>query len=275
MADLTPPPHGSAPLPASNALFDRLARTLARDMSRRQTLRLAAGATATAVFGSWLHPRWGVAAGDPGCAGTRTSYSEGCAKPVAKLNYTAPFNGCGPENGVNIVPNSPLGVANFYEACKGHDICYGTCNSNKDSCDSNFFDAMKAICIKDYPGSGLFDAVGRSYCLQLARDYTTAVSLFGANAYKTGQTEGCDCCSDCPSGTPMCGEKCCPPGQECSNGHCCYPCEPGWVKCGVATNLDVCGFVCCKPETTCCPEARGIPTCCPTKYTCSGGHCGP
>lgn len=122
-----------------NALwFDRLAREVARGMSRRDLLGLLLGTTATALFGSWLLPRraWGAgsaAAADPDCDGIRTLYYPGCPKKIPKQNYTPTENGCGPEGGVfgtgiNAVPNSPMYLADFTEPCNDHDTGYGTCN---------------------------------------------------------------------------------------------------------------------------------------------------
>lgn len=181
------------------AWFDELARAVASDVSRRRALSLLAGATAATVTGSLVRPRRAPgavasAASDPGCTSIRTPYKPDCPKHVPKLNYRPSFNGCGPQNGVNVVPNNPLGIGNFRAACNGHDVCYGTCNSGKDTCDREFLTAMVASCAQKYPGNGLFDSVGRAYCLQYARIYYTAVSVGGAGAYETAQAEGCDCC---------------------------------------------------------------------------------
>ena len=112
--------------------FDGLARDVARGMPRRNAIRLIAGTFALAAFGIRWRPgtAWGVErrlAQDPDCDGIRTFYRPDCPNPVPKQNYTPSVNGCGPEGGVfgtgiNAVPNSPLGVANFTSACDGHDI---------------------------------------------------------------------------------------------------------------------------------------------------------
>jgi hypothetical protein len=273
MADLTMPPAGEELLPVGDGWFDRLARVTARGSSRREALRLAAGVTATAMVASWVRPSRGVAAGDADCSGTRTAYSAGCAKPVDKLNYTASFNGCGPENGINVVPNSPLGIATFTEPCNKHDLCYGKCNSSKATCDSDFFNRMKAVCIADYPGNGILDVVGRGYCLNLAQTYTTAVSLGGANAFNAAQTAACDCCNECPGGQAQCGGKCCQTGQVCSNGACCFECDPGYIKCSYPAPAGTCDYGCCNGlngNGVCCPKANGLPRCCPSDLCCNG-----
>ena len=221
--------------------FDRLARDVARGMSRREAVRLLAGSTAMAVFGSWVRPsramsaRSGVAQ-DPGCSGTRTFYRPDCKKPVPKLNYTAPINGCGPEGGVfgtgiNAVPNSPLYVADFKPACNVHDIGYSTCNRPKAVTDRKFLHDMYFICGYEYPGEGMFDSILRVQCKNSAQNYYKAVSNLGEDAYKEGQAGACDCCDECPGGVAKCGEwiqadqpagavdsrVCCPEGFICHN----------------------------------------------------------
>lgn len=270
MADLTSPEVGHALIPVGTGWFDQVARIAAKDISRRDSLRLAAGVTATAFAASWVRPgRVRAAAGDPGCGGTRTAYSDGCAKPVPKQNYTASSNGCGPENGVVAIPQTPAGIATFTPACNTHDVCYGTCNSSRSKCDSDFHKDMLEICTNRYPTGGLLDSIGRGLCFQLAGVYAGAVSTAGSDAFKTGQTEGCDCCQTCPDGQPLCGDRCCQDGHECSNGACCAPCE-NYIKCSFSAPPGQCDYGCCNPSTICCPHPNGMPRCCPAEFCCAG-----
>lgn len=277
MATLTPPEElGHALIPVGHGWFDQLARIAVRDgnISRRASLKLAAGVTATAFAASWARPgraaaAAAAAAADPECAGTRNPYAEGCAKPVKKQNYKASHNGCGPENGVVSVPQTPLGVATFTPACNDHDICYGTCNSSKSKCDSDFFIDMAAICATDYPSNGLIDVVERALCVQLAATYANAVSVGGGDAYQTGQKEGCDCCDECSGGQTQCGDQCCPTGYECSNGACCASCG-SYIKCSYPAPAGQCDYGCCNPTTICCPHPDGTPRCCPANFCCNG-----
>lgn len=188
-----------------NALwFDRLAREVARGMSRREILRLLLGTTATALFGSWLRPRraWGAgsaSASDPDCNGVRTLYYPGCPKKVPKQNYSPSVNGCGPEGGVfgtgiNAVPNSPMYLADFTEACNGHDKGYGTCNRPKEVTDKQFLYDMYAKCNSTYTGSGMGETMMRIQCKNAARTYCKAVTDLGQAAYEAGQAAACDCC---------------------------------------------------------------------------------
>ncbi len=95
-------------------------------------------------------------------------------------NYTPSFNGCGAEGGTQF-PNFT-----FYEACKQHDICYGTCFSNKSQCDQNFLGDMINSC----PTFFLVN------CTELALIYYAAVANFGQDAFDNGQKKGCIECSE-------------------------------------------------------------------------------
>ncbi len=266
--------------------FDRLARDVARGMSRREAVRLVAGSAAMAVFGAWLRPSRGLripggVAQDSGCKDIRSFYRPECKNPVPKLNFTAPVNGCGPEGGVfgsgiNAVPNSPLYLANFQPACNTHDVGYSTCNRPQDVTDRQFYHDMLAICGTTYPGSGMFDTMLRIQCKNVAGNYHKAVSELGKDAHQAGQAGACDCCEECPGGAVKCNGVCCRKGFICSEkGRCCQPCQNGWIPCPQSTGeWAMCGFGCCNPATpVCCPtRTPGRTTCCPGK--CSGTGCG-
>src|SRR5687767_245134 len=119
------PVSGSNPVSSRDEWFDRFARRTAGGMSRRESVGWFAGTAATAIFGSLIKPGSALAAAafgqgkDSGCTGTRASYSEGCSKPVPKLNYKPAENGCGPQKGFDPVPDRPLNIANFKSACNG------------------------------------------------------------------------------------------------------------------------------------------------------------
>jgi hypothetical protein len=199
--------------------FDRLARDVARGMPRRNAIRLIAGAFVLTVFGIRRRPGtvWGAEralAQDQDCDGIRTLYYPECPHPVPKQNYQSGVNGCGPEGGVfgtgiNAVPNSPLGIANFTSACDGHDRGYGTCNRPKKDTDDQFLRDMQSTCISTYGGGGLFGAVAMVQCFKAAQTYHDAVSKLGEAAFKAGQEAACDCCECKGSG----GAKCLNPRQ--------------------------------------------------------------
>jgi len=263
------PVKGSLPLTPRDDWFDRLARGAAGSMSRRDAVGFFAGTTMTAILRSWVRPSRVFGVGprqgkDPGCAGIRTFYKADCPNKVPKLPpYKPAINGCGPQNGFNPVPQSPLYLANFTPACDGHDEGYGTCNRPKAVTDKKFLDDMKAICAKEYSGTGFFSTIGLVQCARNAETYYNAVSTLGDDPYKEGQSEGCDCCDECPGGAPKCNEICCRPGYACENGACCEQCAPGWIKCPVETPYS-CKFGCCNPaEPVCCPgKGPGRIRCC-------------
>ena len=253
--------------------FDRLARDVARGMSRREAIRLVAGSTAMAVFGSWLWPSRGLRTPsgltqDSGCKDIRTFYRPDCKNPVPKQNFKAPINGCGPEGGVfgsgiNAVPNSPLYLANFEPACNTHDVGYSTCNRPQDVTDRQFYHDMYGICGTTYPGSGMFDTILRIQCKNAAGNYHKAVSTLGKDAHQAGQAGACDCCEECQGGGAKCGTPdmprvdgaaygtCCKNSEICEHGACCEPCLPGWTKCP-DQHHPPCLYSCCDPRAPVC-----------------------
>ena len=240
----------SAPADGRDEWFDRLARGAAGRMSRRGAVGLVAGTSVMAILGSWMRPRAALGArantmSDAACPGTRTFYREGCDKKVPKLNHTPAVNGCGPQNGVNVIPQSPLYLATFTPACDEHDRGYGTCNRTKEATDTKFLADMKLICVRTYPAAGFFDDLFLVQCIKTAETYYTAVDEFAVEAYKDGQKEGCDCCDECPGGEPKCGDwplpgrpadspdtrQCCPKGFICHGTAESYGFKPGISKC--------------------------------------------
>lgn len=273
---------GQTPVRAQDDWFDRLARRAATGMSRRDAVSWFLGTTAAAAVGSAVKPSrlFGAqpALGqDSECPAGRTFYKDGCAKPVPKKNYTPQVNGCGPQNGVNLVPQVPLYLANFSSACDAHDRGYGTCNRPKEVTDRKFLDDMKTICEgSGGPLEGFIMPLLMAQCIRNAEIYYKAVSELGNDPYKSGQREGCDCCFECPGEAPKCGDKCCRPEQTCSaSGFCCSDCQPGWIKCAADYGeWKRCGFACCMPGSpVCCPGMHpGSVRCCPGK--CYKGGCG-
>ncbi|EAN9129191.1 type IV secretion protein Rhs, partial [Salmonella enterica] len=91
--------------------------------------------------------------------------------------------GCGDESTDWIVPDS-LGSADFLPACRKHDICYGTLDSHKYTCDQNLGKNMKLACQSDLKG---FHKLYRPLCNGMADGYKLAVSKFGQSAYDAAQ----------------------------------------------------------------------------------------
>ena len=276
--------------------FDRLARTAARPrtpgsnesdgISRRDALGIFTSATAMAFLGSWARPRHALGATphtgkDPGCGGTRTSYSEGCAKKVPKLNFTPNKNGCGPQNGFNFVPQAPLFIASFTPACDFHDVGYGTCNRPKDVTDQKFLEDMKTICAgpgTPLPGGivdGFVMSVLMLQCIRNAEIFYAAVSTFAGDPYKEGQAEACDCCDEpkCQGGGTKCDGLCCPQNRPvCVKGFTSFrgnvietQCCPSSCK-GTQCPYDGASPcpVCCQDPgfSICCRKQHGFIGCC-------------
>ncbi len=125
------------------------------------------------------------------CLYKASDYEElqGCSKVVDDPDHTPSPNGCGPEGWGHMVPDNPTGCedTSFLEACNSHDECYGTCNSNRDGCDSSFLNAMLEVCM----GSSCAYA-----CSQAAYAYYGVVHSEGEPAWKSAQVSTCSCC-DC------------------------------------------------------------------------------
>ena len=285
---------GSLPVIPRDDWFDRLARNAARNgsagrrenresISRRDAVGVFAGTTAMAILGSWLRPTPAHSAPavhgkDPGCSGIRTFYRDGCKKVPKLPPYKPAKNGCGPQNGFNPVPQAPLYLASFTPACDTHDVGYGTCNRPKDVTDQKFLEDMKAICAGPGTPVGIVMSILLYQCIRNAEIFYTSVSEFGDDPYKDGQSEGCDCCDDCPNGAPKCNGECCRgPNWVCgSSGLCCEDCQPRWIKCPFPLQKR-CGFGCCRPDDPlCCPgiQAGDLRCCTPKSKGCFKGGCG-
>ncbi len=119
-----------------------------------------------------------------------------CPNRVARPPpYTPSANGCGAEGGVVFVPallDNPMddSCGSFAGVCTNHDICYGTCLSDKDACDTTFDNAMIGVCDGCYPIASL----ERISCHSYALTYYEAVHLGGYDAWVGGQKQGCICC---------------------------------------------------------------------------------
>jgi hypothetical protein len=270
---------GAMPMVPRDDWFDRLARKSAGDMSRRDAIGWFGSASLLAFLGMRTKPRAAFAAttaraADPGCPGKRSPYTESCPTKVSKQNYEPPINGCGPQKGFNPVPQTPLWMASFKPACNDHDRGYGTCGRPKEDTDAQFLADMYEICIQSYPVTGLYSLGSFLQCTRSAEIYYIAVSTIGNEPYADGQKDACECCDDCPDGTPRCGDECCRKNFICgAKGKCCQKCQEGWIKCDYP-NEPRCGFGCCMPGSPlCCPGMQsGSLRCCNGR--CYKGGCG-
>jgi hypothetical protein len=199
--------------------LDLLSRAAASGMSRRQVAKLGGALALTALLPEWAVPARAndvahAAAKTTGhcpsqrrgpCGAVRGPWTPSCQSTVPNGKASA-FNGCGPQNGLDLpvlghgdwVPDRPLGVASFFDPCKGHDCCYGRCGSKKADCDEQFRQAMNDTCLSSasLADLALLPGLRMSLCLSVAEVYHQAVSstATGQSAFDAGQAETCDCC---------------------------------------------------------------------------------
>ena len=77
-------------------------------------------------------------------------------------------------------------VWGFTNICNQHDICYGTCGSNRLNCDSNFCQSLRSSC-QSQP------KMNYNRCLKYADIYCKAVTLMGEVPFNEGQISHCKC----------------------------------------------------------------------------------
>lgn len=88
--------------------------------------------------------------------------------------------------------NNPLGGyrTSFQPACAKHDVCYGTCNSDRKACDEQWQGLMAAACQTAFPN----DPEGVNGCEYFVYLYYNAVRVAGAVPHLQGQIKACTCC---------------------------------------------------------------------------------
>jgi len=182
-----------------------------------------------------------------------------------KSGYVKTPNGCS----IPFEPSwkdNPVGEpgCSFKDACDAHDCCYGTCNSNKATCDNAFREDMMQICNSSCPYVA---------CKYWANIYYWGVVALGCTHYSNNQNDACEKC--CCNGYQDCdGDGSC----ECL-GECCGAGTPNAGACYDPSN----------PEDGCCAHDEGCydgthpPDKCTTCYSgswnkgweCEGGECVP
>lgn len=198
--------------------------------TRRGALRVLMGVVAVAAAGGVaFRPPVGeeVTARAGSCTRRSLTGPDDCpGGRVPKEDYTPLVNGCGPQDSVDLVPDIPGGFP-FVGACAEHDVCYGTCGSDRATCDRNFHDRMLQVC-----ESVLIPSDSVVSCYALAYLYFKAVDLGGADPFAQGQVEGCDCCEEDedaeppPPPPPLCAECSCG-GTFADYGECLAECKAG------------------------------------------------
>lgn len=106
-----------------------------------------------------------------------------------KRHYEPIPHGCG-AYGIQVVLSLPL-LKDTEKCCDKHDICYGTCMSNKSTCDAEFENCLYVKCEKQAKKLG--EDVRK--CKGVSKLFHMGVQSLGCNAFKTAQAESCKCAS--------------------------------------------------------------------------------
>lgn len=105
-------------------------------------------------------------------------------KAVPNKYHKPTANGCGPINMEIEVPYPEMN-----KCCNEHDICYSTCNKDKDACDLYFKKCLYKVC-ESVPGEDLMNVKG---CKASAKILYTGTTALGCKFYKDSQKEACYC----------------------------------------------------------------------------------
>ncbi|KAK3852293.1 hypothetical protein Pcinc_041114 [Petrolisthes cinctipes] len=108
--------------------------------------------------------------------------------PIGKPNYVPKSNGCGSFGVIFEKENLPR--PDMVDCCNEHDLCYGTCGSDKEDCDRKFKRCLYRTCdeVKKQ-----VEILSHKTCQGGAKLlYTTTVAL-GCTSYKVAQHEACQC----------------------------------------------------------------------------------
>jgi RHS repeat-associated protein len=115
-------------------------------------------------------------------------------------NNPSTTDGCGPKGWKNkLVPNKPLIGVDFKDACDKHDVCYETCEANKEKCDIRFWEDLDEACGKKYAWMHATEPppmdlqLKLAACKELALTYANAVFSHGQDAYDDAQILACKC----------------------------------------------------------------------------------
>ncbi|XP_075230549.1 phospholipase A2 group XII [Lycorma delicatula] len=112
------------------------------------------------------------------------------SSPVRNKYYKPTGNGCGPE-GAKVDPQY-IPFEGITKCCNEHDICYGTCNKDKEKCDLDFKRCLYSIC--DNLKSKTSDFI-KTGCKLAAKGFFSATQTIGCPSYKSAQETACYCSS--------------------------------------------------------------------------------
>ncbi|XP_055378464.1 group XIIA secretory phospholipase A2 [Condylostylus longicornis] len=110
-------------------------------------------------------------------------------KPVKNKFYTPSSDGCG-SLGLSIDTNY-LPAVEMEACCNAHDICYDTCNSDKELCDLDFKRCLYKYC--DSPQDGFAKELYAKGCKGAAKMLFTGTLTLGCKSYLDSQERSCYC----------------------------------------------------------------------------------
>lgn len=99
---------------------------------------------------------------------------------VQNAKRTPESNACSKPAGISIG-----GEEDYTYCCDRHDVCYETCNIDKDYCEAEFSKCLQMLC------RTLFSA--NKGCSQAASMYVMGTQMFGGNGFAVSQQEYCEC----------------------------------------------------------------------------------
>ncbi|KAK9887816.1 hypothetical protein WA026_000131 [Henosepilachna vigintioctopunctata] len=109
--------------------------------------------------------------------------------PKPNWNHVPKANGCG-SLGLSI-PTEFLPVTEMTKCCDKHDICYDTCNKEKELCDVEFKRCLYKYCETYTHSIGGISTV--KACKGAAKMLFTGTLTFGCKSYLDSQKEACFC----------------------------------------------------------------------------------
>lgn len=113
----------------------------------------------------------------------------GASQRPSTQTRQATSNGCGSENSWFYTQAHEKGDRlQFTPYCNDHDLCYGTCNSNKASCDQQFLQNMQASCQTNWNNT-----TDIQNCQKWASGFYTIVNWFGSSPFENAQKSDCRC----------------------------------------------------------------------------------
>ncbi|KAK7111601.1 hypothetical protein V1264_011207 [Littorina saxatilis] len=108
------------------------------------------------------------------------------AEPVAKRNHIPKSNGCG-SFGIQLDTTHVPGIG---KCCDKHDICYDTCNHQKEDCDKEFQACLMKICnaMKTHVSKDVYNG-----CKSTADIMYVGTMALGCKPYRDSQKDACTC----------------------------------------------------------------------------------